>query len=77
MIAIAVLALMLLFVLPRFMGLFEQLDAELPPTTKILVALSNGLRAYWWALPVVGCGVLRARAGYARPRAGRQPTAWC
>ncbi len=52
-IAIGVLALMLLFVLPRFMGLFEQLDAELPPTTKVLVVISNGLRSYWWLIPIV------------------------
>ena len=55
-IAIGVLALMLLFVLPRFMGLFEQLDAELPPTTKVLVIISNALRAYWWLIPIVGAG---------------------
>jgi type II secretory pathway component PulF len=52
-IAIGVLALMLLFVLPRFMGLFEQLDAELPPTTKVLVVISNALRSYWWLIPIV------------------------
>lgn len=55
-IAMGVLALMLLFVLPRFMGLFQQLDAELPPTTKVLVALSEALRSYWWMIPIVAGG---------------------
>ena len=47
-IAVNVLGVMLLFVLPRFTELFEQLDAELPPTTKFLVAVSDFLRGYWW-----------------------------
>lgn len=56
-IAINVLATMLLFVLPRFTGLFQSLDAPLPPTTKFLVALSDLLRAYWWAVPAVVAGL--------------------
>lgn len=49
-IAINVLCGMLLFVLPKFAGLFESLDAPMPPTTKFLMTLSDGLRNYWWAL---------------------------
>jgi len=45
-----VLGLMLLFVLPRFAGLFETLDMALPPTTRIMMAISNLLRGYWWLL---------------------------
>lgn len=51
-IAINVLCLMLLFVLPRFTGLFATLDVPLPPTTKFLMALSEGLRSYWWCVLV-------------------------
>jgi type IV pilus assembly protein PilC len=47
-IAINVLCTMLLFVLPRFTGLFASLDVPLPPTTKFLMALSEALRTYWW-----------------------------
>lgn len=49
-ISINVLCLMLLFVLPRFTGLFESLDTPLPSTTQMLVHISDALRAYWWAL---------------------------
>jgi type II secretory pathway component PulF len=52
-----VLIVMLLFVLPRFSGLFESLDTPLPPTTKMLLWLSGMLRSYWWiALIVLGGG---------------------
>ena len=48
-VAVSVLALMLLFVIPRFGELFKSLDAALPPTTQALLTLSESLRAYWWA----------------------------
>src|SRR3954469_2093946 len=70
-IAMGVLALMLLFVLPRFMGLFEQLDAELPPTTKFLVAISNALRGYWWLIPIVGAGTFFSVRGWLNTVAAR------
>ena len=70
-IALGVLALMLLFVLPRFMGLFEQLDAELPATTKFLVMLSDALRAYWWAIPIVVGGTVFGGRVWSRTESGR------
>jgi type II secretory pathway component PulF len=49
-IGVCVTVLMLLFVLPRFGGLFETLDTPLPPTTKGMLAASSFLQAYWWAV---------------------------
>lgn len=49
-VSIVVLGLMLGVVLPRFAGLFESLDSPLPATTKFLMALSNLMLGYWWAL---------------------------
>jgi type II secretory pathway component PulF len=65
-IGVAVVGLMLGFVLPRFAGLFESLDAPLPPTTEALMALSESLRSDWWlylgvaAALAVGIGFLVA-----------------
>lgn len=47
-ISAVVLTVMIGLVLPRFAGLFESLDSELPPTTKFLMMISNLLRMYWW-----------------------------
>src|SRR5207248_1181022 len=54
-VAVAVLTLMLTFVLPRFAGLFQTLDVPLPPTTKMLMALSQFLIGYWWVV-LLGLG---------------------
>jgi len=49
-VSIVVLISMLLFVLPRFAGLFKTLGSPLPPTTQALFWLSNMLQSYWWAM---------------------------
>ncbi len=55
-VGIGVTTLMLVGVLPRFSGLFETLDVPLPPTTKILVALSEVIRSYWWVISLLIMG---------------------
>jgi type II secretory pathway component PulF len=52
-IGIIVLNLMLLFVLPRFAGLFKTLDTPLPPTTKMLMAMSDCLQRDWWLILII------------------------
>lgn len=70
-VATNVLLVMLLFVLPRFTELFTSLDAPIPPSTKALMALSAGLKAYWWAaLLGIGGAVLGMRL-WLRTLAGR------
>lgn len=50
-VGVAVMALMIGFVLPRFEGLFKTLDAPLPPTTRVLMDLSHLLSTHWpWFL---------------------------
>lgn len=45
---ILVAAIMIIFVLPRIMVLFEEFQAELPLPTKILLAISKFATSYWW-----------------------------
>lgn len=41
---------MLMFVIPVFAKMFKDFGGELPAPTRIVMGLSNFLRAYWWAL---------------------------
>ena len=73
-VTVGVLALVLLFVIPRFDQLFKTLDVPLPPTTAILIGLSAWLRGYWWAILIaMGLGAVGLKIYLARP-AGRR--AW-
>jgi type II secretory pathway component PulF len=51
MVTISVVIFMLAFVLPRFTELFEGIEEVLPPTTKLLMAMSHVLRGYWYLFP--------------------------
>ena len=63
--ALAVLVL-LEFVIPTFQEMFAAADIPLPLPTRIVIGLSEGLRAYWWlpALSTFGAwlGLRRARS---------------
>lgn len=51
LVAIGAIAVMLLFVIPIFATMFEGVGAELPPMTRLIIALSDFLKI--WAIPMV------------------------
>lgn len=50
------------FVIPRFAAIFEDVGAQIPPSTMIMLSLSTFLRSYWWVM----AGVLVVAAVCAR-----------
>jgi len=52
-IGVIVVIVMIGFVLPQFAGLFETLDAPLPPSTQVLMAISGFIRDKWWMLLII------------------------
>lgn len=64
---------LLTFVLPRFAVIFADLGQALPLPTRILLAVSDGLQAYWWGLLLLGLAVIvgwRAATGTETGRLG-------
>jgi type II secretory pathway component PulF len=50
----SVIAGLVIFVLPRFAGIFEQYEVSLPIVTQMLISLASELRVRWWIyLPAV------------------------
>jgi type IV pilus assembly protein PilC len=47
------IAILLLFVIPTFQSMFESVGLALPLPTRIVVAMSVFLQAYWWAIIIV------------------------
>lgn len=52
------LIFLMVFVIPNFMPLFEQLGGELPLLTKIVLAFANAIRFGWWAFLLAFIGVV-------------------
>jgi len=63
--ALLLTIVMLTFIVPTFVGMFEQLGGELPLPTKVMLLLSSLVRKFWWLLmllpPLAWQGFLRAR----------------
>lgn len=55
---IAVIILMLVYVIPKFMSLFEQFDADIPGPTQFLLNVSTGLTTYWYIVVTVIAGIV-------------------
>ena len=52
-VAFIVTGIMLYFVVPQFQSLFEGFGADLPAFTKLVVALSEFVREYWWMMTLI------------------------
>jgi type IV pilus assembly protein PilC len=48
--SVVTVLVMVLFVLPRFEGFFENLDSELPLATRMLLGFSEFVGNWWWAI---------------------------
>lgn len=65
--AVLLTVIMLIFIVPTFVGMFEQLGGELPLPTKILLMLSTIVRKAWFVL-IFGPPVMMRAFSYARAK---------
>lgn len=59
-VAILVSAILLIFVVPQFQQVFQSFGADLPAFTKMIIAASDFMIAYWWAVLFVVVGSITA-----------------
>lgn len=69
--AVAVVVFVLVGILPKFMVLFAGKERLLPPTTRVLMALSTSLRGYWWAYLAGGAASVFMGAAFFRSSPGQ------
>lgn len=53
LVMIGVVFVMMTFVIPKFMGMFEEIGGDLPGVTKALIAVSDFFVGYWWLIIIV------------------------
>jgi type IV pilus assembly protein PilC len=58
--SIITMLVMVAFVLPRFVDFFDELDAELPLPTRMLLGFSSFMSTWWWALILLLIGIVIA-----------------
>lgn len=55
-IAVAVIVVLMIFVVPSFVGILKDFNTPLPIYTKILIAVSNFFVNFWWAILIGAIG---------------------
>jgi len=70
--ATLVLIGMLLFLVPVFVKIFEQLNGELPMLTRVVITLSDFVKSDWWLLLAVGIGATFGFKRWRRTNHGRR-----
>jgi type IV pilus assembly protein PilC len=65
-VAVAAVAILLIFVIPTFQNMFESAGVPLPLPTQMVIFLSEFLQNFWWAVFLAaGVGALAFRSYYA------------
>ncbi len=49
-VSILTVVVLLTFVIPKLVGMFDDMGQALPLPTKILISVSSGMRQYWWVI---------------------------
>jgi len=71
-VAVAAIAILLIFVIPTFESMFASAGMELPLPTRIVIGMSNLLIGYWWVgLLAIGGLIFGLRSYYASPNGRR------
>jgi type IV pilus assembly protein PilC len=68
----AAIFILVSFVFPKFVGIFEEFNAALPMPTRIVMGLCEFMGNWWWAVLAAVAGLIASFVSYARSKAGRQ-----
>ncbi len=63
--------ILMTFVIPKFSMIFADMGRTVPLATRILLAASDGIRGYWWAMLLVAGGAVAWLRRYARTAEGQ------
>jgi general secretion pathway protein F len=67
-----IVSLLLVYVTPKIMSMFENMKQELPLPTQILVGTSDLFKAYWWVLVILIIALLFSMRAIYRNEKGRR-----
>jgi type IV pilus assembly protein PilC len=66
----------IIFIIPQFIDMFEELGVELPVPTQILLTVSNVMVNFWYLLPAVPIGIVLLYKLIRSSQLGKYTTDW-
>ena len=75
-VALVVVVFMLLFIVPKFMEIFESVDFTMPKITLIVVGMADWLMANWFTALLVAGGVIGAFIAFFKSKTGKKCLSW-
>ena len=76
LVVVVVMFAMMLFVLPKFKAMFEDMGGQLPLVTRIVMGMSDLFVAYWWLILLVGAVIGLGMWLFSRTKKGTYCFAW-
>lgn len=70
-VAVGVIFGLMTYVIPTFMGMFADMDIEMPGITMMVIAISDFFVAYWWLLIIIIIALVIAIKAYSKTISGR------
>jgi len=70
-VALAAILILLVFVIPTFETMFQSFGQALPLPTRIVLAMSDFVLGYWWAMILAGVGIVFAFRHWVSTAKGR------
>ena len=75
-VALVVVVFMLLFIVPKFMEIFESVDITMPKITLIVVGMADWLMANWFTALLVTGGVIGVIIAFFKSKTGKKCLSW-
>jgi len=66
----------IIYIIPRFMDMFKELEVELPLPTKILLGISDFAVNYWYLIPLIPISIVVLYKLIRATKTGRYATDW-
>ena len=70
-VAVIVIFALMTFVIPTFMGMFDDMDVEMPFITQMVINISDFFVAYWWLAIIIVIAAIAAFKTFAKTITGR------
>ena len=71
-VATLVIAILMIYVVPTFAGVLTDMGSELPIFTKVLIAISNFFKNFWWMLILTVVGIITGTKQFSKSITGKR-----